>query len=591
MTWKLEELYITIEECYESFEKIDSRVENLRRYFDTTFTKENLKSILDEFFVCKELANKALVYGSLMFYKDAKNEQMIELKRTVEKKNADVTAALVPLEEKLANLEDEEFRILFESNDELADYRQFVFDLKRRKKHTITTDRKTSLQNGIDDLLKKYNDILTNISLGTISVEGKEVELTHANAAKFLAARDGETRKNAFESLNKAYEAKANELADILNEIYATRVEICRIEGYRTVEERALDNENIPATVIDNLLKAVHQNREYLQRYMRAKAKFMNIDGPHLYDLGVPLDFDIKRDFPLEKGLELAKWAFDILGSEYSAVVDDLINRGHIDAVPDDRKHQTITFSWMGYSFLNYHDSYNDLKNLVHEIGHSINDSLSINLLYPYRISSLFAGETASITNEILLNRSLLDHAETDEERCFYLAKEIDNFITSVYRQALYTELEHILYSKAERGEVLDADTIGTTYLNLLKQYYGEDIVYDDLSAFEWTRLGKLFRWSYYSYNYATGLLIANSIYSKLKDGSLPVQKYIDFLASGSKEYSIPLLETVGIDLTNDSVWNRGFEVLKDDIVQLEKFLTVKEKQMTLQEKNDSETN
>ncbi len=41
MTWNLEELYITIEECYESFEKIDSRVENLRRYFDTTFTKEN----------------------------------------------------------------------------------------------------------------------------------------------------------------------------------------------------------------------------------------------------------------------------------------------------------------------------------------------------------------------------------------------------------------------------------------------------------------------------------------------------------------------------------------------------------------------
>ena len=43
---------------------------------------------------------------------------------------------------------------------------------------------------------------------------------------------------------------------------------------------------------------------------MQAKAKFMNIDGPHLYDLGVPLDFDIKREFPLEKGLEVARWAF-----------------------------------------------------------------------------------------------------------------------------------------------------------------------------------------------------------------------------------------------------------------------------------------
>lgn len=577
LIWNLNELFSSSEECYSTFDKIDEAVSKLQRYSREDIAKETLGNMLKEYFDCLSLANRVLVYGSLRFYADAKNEKMIALKSAVENKNEEVKNKLSFVDKNILKKGEKEMEALL-ADDDLKDYRQYVDNLFRQERHTVYTEEKSLLESEIRNLQKEYNEILASIDLGTIDIAGEEKPLTHGNVAAFLAARDRATRKRAFEALNSAYESKAEKLAEILSEIFIRRYRISKIEGYPNVLSASLAKENIAPSIITNLIEAVHREKESLQKYMAIKARYMNLSDQHLYDLGVPLDFGKKRTYPIEEALELARSSFGILGPKYLSIVDDLIKRGHIDAIPDEKKHQTITFSWMGYSFLNYHEAYNDLKNLVHEIGHSVNDSLSLHLAFPYRISSLFAGETASITDEILLNRCLLENANTVEEKCFYLAKEIDNFITSMYRQTMYTEFETLLYEIIEKGGKLDAKTINDIYFRLLKFYYGNDIIYDDEIAVEWTRLGKLYRWSYYSYNYATGLLIANAVYSKLKDGSLTIEKYIEFLSSGSKEYSLSLLSDLGIDLETEEVWTSGFEVLKSDIEELERLLIAQKK-------------
>ena len=104
--------------------------------------------------------------------------------------------------------------------------------------------------------------------------------------------------------------------------------------------------------------------------------------------------------------------------------------------------------------------------------------------------------------------------------------------------------------------------------------YYGEDICYDDVSSMEWTRLGHLVRWSYYSYTYATGLLMASVVVHSLVDEqTLTKEDYIKFLASGSSMYSLPLLETIGVDMTDSTVMEQGFKILENDIEELEKLI------------------
>lgn len=579
LKWNLDELFVSMEECQKSFSEVETRIEELRKVDIESLDSNTLKRFLDRIFDCKSLAYKILVYGSLRYYADSNDEEMSNLKVEVEKLNAQTEESLNGLINASLNavLKGKiDVDTLLKENTRLEEYSYFIRDYLKKAHHSKPSDEKTELLGEISSLNKRYNELLAKVEFSPITVAGKEVELTTANAPKYLASHDRSTREQAFISLNEGYKAHADEAAHILNEIMIRRLRISKIEEYSSVKEQSLDKENIDSRLLDELFSVVHQNRVHLQKYMATKAEYFGLKGAHLYDLGVPLDDGIKKKFPIEEGLKIARESFSLLGTSYSFLADDLIERGHVDAIPDDKKHQTITFSWLGYSFLNYRESYNDLKNLVHELGHSINDSLSQTLAFPYRISTVFAGETASITNEILLNRSLLERAESDEEKVFYLSKEIDNFVTSIYRQTMYTELEDVLYAKVASGITLTPEILNETYMNLLKYYYGDDIVYDELSAYEWMRVGRMYRWTYYSYTYATGLLIANSVYSNLKDGSTPIEDYIDFLSSGCKEDSLKLLSKLGIDFSNAEVMNRGFEVMASDIQDLQKLLTTK---------------
>ena len=303
------------------------------------------------------------------------------------------------------------------------------------------------------------------------------------------------------------------------------------------------------------------------------KANLLGIKKPHLYDFGVPLDSQLKIKYSFEEAVEIIENALKPLGEEYLEAVRYLL-KNHFDAEVDEKKHQSIIFSWNTYSFMNFRGAYTDLKNMIHELGHIINYYFSKkNLPYIYEDSTVFVGETASIVNEILLNRYLYEHATTKEEKIFYLSKEIENYFTSVFKQTMYTEFENDLYHLKE-SKRLTPELLSQRYGKLIRKYYGKNIVYDKQANSEWMRLGHLYRWSYYPYKYATGLLIASSVVqSLLNDRTLSKEEYLQFLSSGSSRYSLDLLKMLHVDFSNLNMIENGFKVLEEDIQRLGKVL------------------
>lgn len=190
--------------------------------------------------------------------------------------------------------------------------------------------------------------------------------------------------------------------------------------------------------------------------------------------------------------------------------------------------------------------------------------------------TALFLLEKLSIVNEILLNRYLYKNAKNTKEKLFYLSKEIENYFTSVFKQTMYTEYENELYSFRKEND-LTKKILSEKYFKLIKKYYGENITYDEEASYEWSRLGHLYRWSYYPYKYATGLIMASVVVNSLIDEkTLSKEQYMEFLASGSCMYSLDLLKMLNIDLTNSDIINEGFNILKKDVEELEKNLILK---------------
>ena len=564
MKWNLNDLFVSSEEFYSNVEKVKLLLLGIEKYKKIEIESSTiLLDMLNDKWQVKELSYKLLVYGSLRYYQNINDEESINMKKIGESLNNLVTSALNFIDCKIIELGQKKVNNFIKENNDLKIYEFALNNLFRMQEHIVDLEEIKTNNDLINEQINLYNKLLKDIHFGKINVAGEEIEITWANFNKYMASKDRDIRRQTYLLVAEIFKQLGAEFSNSLNKIYHYRKENSKLEQYDSVLEKALFEENLDLDIIDKLIKMVEANICLIQKYIKQKSLILKISNPYLYDLGVSLNSNIK--FTLEEAIEIIKNALKPLGDKYLETVDILLN-GHIDALPNEDKHQTITFSWLDYSFLNFKGSYSDLKDLIHEIGHIVNCYLSKNNQpFIYGDSTVFIGETASIVNEILLNRYLYETAKTDEEKVFYLSKEIENYFTSVFKQTMYTELENTLYND------MKFQMISEIYGTILKKYYGSDIIYDDLFMYEWPRLGHLYRHSYYQFNYATGLLIASTLVKHLLiDKTLTKEKYIEFLSSGCSNYSLELLKIIGINLDNLS---DGFKVLEQDIQELDKVL------------------
>lgn len=575
LEWNLEELFINTESMYKEIEHIKELLKDIEVYKNIELDSKTLLELLNKKWKIKELSNNVLVYASLMYYKNVNDEECIKNKKVAEEFNNEVNALLKFIDRNILDLGLEKVISFIKENKDLEVYKLSLDNLFRLQSHIVGAEEQNEIKennNRINEELSKYNNLLKSIKYGTISIDGKDIELTSSNFAKYISSRDRETRKQTYFKVNESIKEKLDSFKDILSSIYGFRIKNSNIEKYNSVLEKVLFEENINPVIIEKLIKVVNDNIDLMLKYINIKSNLLSIDKPHLYDLNVPLDNNLKIKYDIEDAETIVLNALEPLGEEYLDIVNILFD-GHIDALPNENKHQSITFSWNTYSFMNFRSSYIDIKNMIHELGHIVNHYLSKEKQpFIYEDSTIFVGETASIINEILLNRYLYRNSKTKEEKIFYLSKEIENYITSVFRQTMYTEFEDKLYSIREKEELTES-ILYDSYKEIVCKYYKDSVEYDDLSFIEWSRLGHLYRWSYYPYKYATGLLIASTVVDELDKKELTKEEYIKFLSSGSNKYSLDLLKLLNIDLINTNVLEKGFNVMKSDIEELETLL------------------
>lgn len=578
LEWNLQEIFANNQSFYDEINNVKQLLEDIKKYESAKLDSTLLLNLLDKKWKIKEISNNILIYGSLMYYKNVNDNECIELKRVAETFNNDVNSILKFIDRKILDLGFEKVSSFIVENPKLEIYKLSLHNLFRLEEHIQLDEINQKIKENSDSIneqLSIYNNLLRDIEYGSINVDGEEVKITSSNFAKYISSRDRETRKQTYFVVNNAFRKEKDSFANLLNRIYGCRIENSILEKYHSVLEKILFEENINPEIISKLIESVNNKLGLIQKYLKIKSDLLEIEEPHLYDFGVPLDSNLKIKYSLEEAKEIILKALEPLGQEYIEVVKTLFD-GHIDAELNENKHQSITFSWYTYSFMNFRGAYIDLKNMIHEIGHIVNYYLSKKEQpFIYEDSTIFVGEIASIVNEILLNRYLYKNAKTEEEKIFYLSKEIENYFSSVFKQTMYTEFENDLY-KIRTDSELTSEILCARYFNILKKYYGNNITYDQIANVEWTRLGHLYRWSYYPYKYATGLLMASVVVDSLVDKkSLSKEDYIKFLSAGSSQYSLDLLKILNIDLVNTNIIESGFNVMAEDIKELQKVLSL----------------
>ncbi len=185
------------------------------------------------------------------------------------------------------------------------------------------------------------------------------------------------------------------------------------------------------------------------------------------------------------------------------------ISSGWIDVYENEGKtsgaYSFGSYDSMPYILMNYTDSLKDVFTLVHEMGHSMHSSYTReNQPFIYGSHSIFTAEVASTVNESLLMNYLLEN-ETDPDMIKYLLNMyIEEFRTTVFRQTMFAEFEHITHTAIEEGTVLTAEWLSDTYDKLNRKYFGESLADDEYIRYEWARIPHFYT-AFYVYKYATG--------------------------------------------------------------------------------------
>lgn len=573
--WNLENIFKNENEFYECINEVKIKVEEIKRYKDVKIDEKSLLEMLNEKWTIKELANKILVYGSLSYYKNIDSENCIKLKSDAEEIDVFINAELNFIDRKILECDNKKVDSFLKKNAGLKVYELYLNNLFRKEKHVPKDEVEKVISDNTSKMnleINKYNELLRNIDYGEIEINGENVQININNFIKFLTSKDRHLREQVYLKVNESFKNKSSEFSNILDALIRYRIENSNHEGYQSVLEKVLHDDNIDFKIVDSLIKSVNNNLGFLQKYLQFRARIVGIENPHLYDFGVPIEDDLNIKFSIEEAIKIIKEALKPLGDKYLEVVDYLLD-GHVDYLCDEAKHQSITFSWNSYSFMNFRGRYNDLKNLIHELGHIVNYYLSSKKQpFIYADSTIFVGEISSLVNEILLNRYLYEHAKNESEKIFYLNKGLENFFTTVYKQMMYTELEVDLYQTRLGKELTQVD-FSEKYIALVKKYYGDDIVYDEVANIEWCRLGHLYRWSFYPFKYANGLIIANIVVDSLVNKSLRVDDYQKFLEAGSSLYPLDILKILKVDLSDLKMISDGFNIFKSDLNYLEELV------------------
>ena len=496
---------------------------------------------------------------------------------------ARVGAASAWLAPKLLALSDETLDGWYADTPGLNLYRRAIDRMRALKDHVLTPSEEALLAQA-SEMAAQPEAIFSMLNDADMSFEdavdskGHSHAVTHGSYFPLMQSGDRSLRESAYHSIYGAYGRIKNTSAALLGSQTKQLQFFARARRYADTLEAALAPTEVPVSVYQGLIDAVHKNVSALHRYMELRRRVLGLDALRYWDLYVPLTKEDDRRYSFDEACDLMLRALAPLGEDYLGVVRRAIDERWYDVYETPGK-ASGAYSSGGRGLtplilLNYQGTLDDIFTLIHETGHSLHTHLASEA-QPGRYAQyeMFVAEVASTTNECLLLRYLLDNAQDTAERAHLLNHLCEQFRGTLFRQTLFAEFERDVNKASARGEGMGADALSERYAQLNELYYGSAVTLDDEIAHEWERIPH-FYYNYYVYVYATSFAAAVALSKRILTGDATARdRYLAFLAGGSSKPPIELLAGAGVDMASGAVVDEALGTFSQTVDELEGLL------------------
>ncbi len=475
-----------------------------------------------------------------------------------------------------------------DSTPELATYRFPITDLYRQQEH-ILDEKGEQLLSYFAPFNQAPQTAFTELSTSDIKFrkatfsDGKELLLTPGEYSQLLTNnRNQADRKLAFETMYGVYKDNENTYAAIYGGICQRDWALAQARNHPTTLEAALDADNVPMQVYDNLVNSVKAGSAPMQRYYKLRKEALGLSEYHLYDGSISV-VDLEKSYDYDEVLPWIIESVAPLGKDYQEKLRKATSSGWIDVYENEGKrtgaYSAGVYGVHPFMLMNFNGTLDAVFTLAHELGHTLHTQLS-HENQPFATSqyTIFVAEVASTLNEHLFLDYMLQRTPDPKERVKLLEQQIDNIVGTFYTQVMFADYEHRAHKLVEEGRPITAEVLSGLYRQIMIDYFGDSIVLDELYDLIWTRIPHFYNSPYYVYQYATCFASSAKLVQGIQSKDEKVRKesidrYLTLLKSGGNDFPMEQLKKAGVDLTKP-------ETIQAVVQQLDQLVTRYEEEL-----------
>jgi oligoendopeptidase F len=582
-TWNAESVFVDFDAWRAEYNAVRQELPKIDPYQGViSSSADKLAEWIALYSEIAQRVNKLIFYPRMWLACDSGNEEVMGLQSQSNALYGQFAAKTAFASPELLAMDEATLRAWVSEHDALQVYDKYISDLLRQKAHV----RSAEVEEIMGMLSEPFGgvgqarQILTNTDLkfaDATDSDGQPVGITQSNMDALKGSTDRELRRTAWNNYADAHLGFKNTLAQIYLTSVQQNVMEARVRGYDTVLESRLAPHNIPVEVFHNLIDTYKKNIPTWHRYWDVRRRALGYDTIHPYDIWAPLTNN-EPEVSFEDAVDKITAGMHWLGEDYVATVrKGCLEQRWVDYAVNKGKRQGAfsygTYDTFPFVMMSFDNTLGAMSTLAHELGHSMH-SLNSRRTQPYVYSgySMFAAEVASNFNQVMVRAHLFNENDDRDFQLGMIQEAMDNIHRYFFIMPTLARFEYEVHTRVENGEPVTPDTLNEIMSAFYAEGYGDTMTDDPArTGITWAQFNHLFV-PYYTFQYATGISAAHALANNIMYGDDvgAVDRYHEFLRSGSRDYPINVLNKAGVDMSTPQAVEETFGVLAGLVDRLE---------------------
>ncbi len=550
-----------------SIAALAKKIEKKRRMLTNSISTRTFIAIVKELENLRKKSSKLGVYVHLRFCENSKDQKATADMTKVETALAKISNTLLFFSLWFKQLPEKKAKELIKASGK---YKYHFELLRKNKKYTLQENEEKIINikdtTGVSAITNVYNILTAGFEY---EFQGKK--RTQEEMVTYVRSSSAKVREAAYRELFRPYKANKAVIGEIYkNIINDWREENVGLRGHKSPISVRNNVNDIPDKAIDVLLKVCEKNQKLFHRFFEIKRKRLGLKRLRRFDVYAPLKEE-KGTISYDTAVSMVLETFADFSSEFHDATKTILEKKHVHSKVQKGKRSgafccSSTCEIEPFVLLSYTGKYRDVSTLAHELGHGVHDMLASKQTEFTSQACLPLAETASIFSEMLLSERMLRINPAAAKNMMFT--KLDDLYASIIRQAGFVAFERKAHDMMRDGKTIDE--MSAVYLKDLKKQLGP-VVVDEIYQYEWAYIPHIFHTPFYCYAYAFGNLLTLAIYEMYKEkGASFVPKVIEMLSAGGSMEPVKIAKIVGADITSEKFWQKGFDVIKNMIDQIE---------------------